>query len=200
MCYLCSRTAANPSPARFHLHPQCHLPMQQLSWTKATPRGLPLPHSSQTCSHTHAAAGPGRAEASRRWGWQRWGRLEGGTCFFFVARTHLSLCSITLNHHIPQVCSSASLTAAVCPRWQPPPRGILSQIRVGGVGEGRGVRHNGGGGEECAPLRRFPRMGQGGGHPSMSQLKRWCFTSMSCTPSFSGFFSFSSLFIGSSQS
>lgn len=31
----------------------------------------------------------------------------------------------------------------------------------------------------------------GGGHPSMSQLKRWCFTSMSCTPSFSGFFSFS---------
>lgn len=25
----------------------------------------------------------------------------------------------------------------------------------------------------------------------MSQLKRWCFTSMSCTPSFSGFFSFS---------
>lgn len=34
-------------------------------------------------------------------------------------------------------------------------------------------------------------MGWGGGHPSMSQLKRWCFTSMSCTPSFSGFFSFS---------
>jgi len=34
-------------------------------------------------------------------------------------------------------------------------------------------------------------MGRGGGHPSMSQLKRWCFTSMSCTPSFSGCFSFS---------
>lgn len=26
-------------------------------------------------------------------------------------------------------------------------------------------------------------------HPSMSQLKRWCFTSMSWTPSFRGFFS-----------
>lgn len=26
-------------------------------------------------------------------------------------------------------------------------------------------------------------------HPSMSQLKRWCFTSMSCTPSFRGCFS-----------
>lgn len=42
----------------------------------------------------------------------------------------------------------------------------------------------------CA-IEKVPRMGQGGGHPSMSQLKRWCFTSMSCTPSFSGFFSFS---------
>lgn len=33
--------------------------------------------------------------------------------------------------------------------------------------------------------------GRARSHPSMSQLKRWCFTSMSCTPSFSGFFSFS---------
>lgn len=38
-------------------------------------------------------------------------------------------------------------------------------------------------------------VGAGGGapggarHPSMSQLKRWCFTSMSWTPSFKGFFS-----------
>lgn len=40
-------------------------------------------------------------------------------------------------------------------------------------------------------MRRFPGPGRGVGHPSMSQLKRWCFTSMSCTPSFSGFFSFS---------
>lgn len=68
------------------------------------------------------------------------------------------------------------------------PQGGFCRIQVGAGGGGRGLRHDGGGGEECAPLRRFPRMGQGGGHPSMSQLKRWCFTSMSCTPSFSGFF------------
>lgn len=41
------------------------------------------------------------------------------------------------------------------------------------------------------PSRRSPRWRGVGGHPSISQLKRWCFTSMSCTPSFSGFFSFS---------
>lgn len=71
--------------------------------------------------------------------------------------------------------------------WQPPEGDFVPGTNVGRVR----VRDGRGGGEERVPLRRFPGPGRGVGHPSMSQLKRWCFTSMSCTPSFSGFFSFS---------
>lgn len=82
-----------------------------------------------------------------------------------------------------------------------PPWGLqLWQHPEGDFVTGTSVGRGRGGGEERVPLRRFPGPGRGVGHPSMSQLKRWCFTSMSCTPSFSGFFSFSSLFMGSSQS
>lgn len=70
------------------------------------------------------------------------------------------------------------------------PGGDFVTDTSGWGGEGQGVRHEGWGRGVCA-IEKILRMGRGGGHPSMSQLKRWCFTSMSCTPSFSGFFSFS---------
>lgn len=64
-------------------------------------------------------------------------------------------------------------------------------MRVNGRGSSfqPGVRERGAC-VECAQSRRSTQR-HGRGHPSMSQLKRWCFTNMSCTPSFSGFFSFS---------
>lgn len=180
----------------------------QHSRIKATPQGLPLPHSYNSKLRSHplgscrpagqrggavaqaaptSIAGGGRAEESRRWGWQRWGTLGGGACFSWPEHT--------LQHHprLPPLLGLGLRLGLLAPSVPGglalAPQGGFFQIQVGG--RGREVRHDGGGGGECAPLRRFPRVGQGGGHPSMSQLKRWCFTSMSCTPSFSGFFSFS---------
>lgn len=110
----------------------------------------------------------------------------------FVARTHLSLCSITLNHQPPLVCSSASQHCSICPRWSGSSwGGDFVPDTSGWGGEGQGMRHGGGVEERSVCHREGSQDGVGGGHPSMSQLKRWCFTSMSCTPSFSGFFSFS---------
>lgn len=107
-----------------------------------------------------------------------------------VARTHLFLCSITFNHQPPRVCSSASWHCSICPRRFGSPRGDFVTDTSGWGGEGQAMRHEGVE-EMSVAIEKVPRMGWGGGHPSMSQLKRWCFTSMSCTPSFSGFFSFS---------
>lgn len=124
-----------------------------------------------------------------------------GALFFFWPE-HTCPFSVSPSTFTSLGCAAWHLgTAAICPRWPGSPlKGDFVTDTSGWGGGGQGVRHDGGGGKECAPLRRFPGMGWVVGHPSMSQLKRWCFTSMSCTPSFSGFFSFSSLFIGSSQS
>lgn len=54
----------------------------------------------------------------------------------FVARTHLSLCSITLNHQPPRVCSSASWHCSICPRWSGSPHGGFCH-RYKWVGRGR---------------------------------------------------------------
>lgn len=59
----------------------------------------------------------------------------------FLVRTHVSLCSISLDRHLPRVwqqCHKATLRRSRVD-WQPP-EGILSQIRVwgGGGSEGRG--------------------------------------------------------------
>lgn len=88
------------------------------------------------CSPRHR--GGGRAEASRRWGWQRQGRLGGGTCF--CGQDTLVL----LQHHPrPSPPSGlqlgfSGLLPSVPGGLAAPPRGLLSQIQVGGVGEGRG--------------------------------------------------------------
>lgn len=106
----------------------------------------------------------------------------------FVARTHLSLCSITQTSAPSglQLSLSALLHLSQVV-WQPPGGRFCPRYKW--VGWGKAGDETWRGGEDCVPSRRFP--GWSGGHPSMSQLKRWCFTSMSCTPSFSGFFSFS---------
>lgn len=219
-CHPCFRTAISLSPPQFHLHPQCHLPTAPaLTGQSHRARAASAPQlQQQTRSQTHAAAGPrgsvrgaaGQAAPPGTGGEAGLRQAEGGGAGMGKAgRGHLFLWP---EHTCPFTASSSTITslgsaarplgtAAICPRWPgSPPEGDFVTDTSGWGGGGQGVRHDGGGGEECAPLRRFPRMGWGGGHPSMSQLKRWCFTSMSCTPSFSGFFSFSSLFIGSSQS
>lgn len=83
----------------------------------------------------------------------------------FVARTHLPLCSITLDHHHPRVCSSASRRCCHLSQvvWQSP-GGILSQIQVGAVGKGQGVRHEGVG-ESSVRHREGPQDGAGWGSP-----------------------------------
>lgn len=211
MCYPCSHTAASPLPAQFHLHPGCHLPTHQLSWTKATPRGLPLPHSygsrrahtpTQLLAHRAACEGlramllpRAGGEAGLRRAEDGGGRDGEGLEGALVSCGQNTL--VSLQHRrrpSPSLRSAArplSLLPSVPGGLAASPKGDFVTDTSGWGGGGQGVRHNGDGGEECAPLRRFPRMGRGGGHPSMSQLKRWCFTSMSCTPSFSGFFSFS---------
>lgn len=160
MCHPRSRTAMSLSPAQFHLHPQSHLPMAPaLTDQSHRARAASSPQlQQQTRSHTHTAAGPwgsargavgqaappgtgeggGRAEASRKWGWQRWGRLGGGTCF--CGQNTLVL----LQHHPrPSPPSGlqlglSGLLPSVPGGLAAPPRGLLSQIQVGGVGEGRG--------------------------------------------------------------
>lgn len=116
-----------------------------------------------------------------------------------AGRGHLGFCSqntvAPLQHH-PRPSPPSGLQLGLSallpsvPGGLAAPGGDFVTDTSGWGGEGQGVRHEGWGRGVCA-IEKIPRMGRGGGHPSMSQLKRWCFTSMSCTPSFSGFFSFS---------
>lgn len=56
----------------------------------------------------------GVAEMWKASGW-------GGEHLLFLDRTCLSLCSITLSHEPPQVCSSASQHYSICPSWSGSP-------------------------------------------------------------------------------
>lgn len=77
-----------------------------------------------------------------------------------VARTHSSLCSITLNHQPPRVCSSASWHCSICPRRFGSPRGDFVTDTSGWGGEGQGVRHEGVE-EMSVAIEKVPRMGWG---------------------------------------
>lgn len=81
-----------------------------------------------------------------------------------VARTHLSLCSITLKHQAPRVCSSASWHCSICPRRFGSPRGDFVTDTSGWGGEGQGMRHEGVGRDECGH-REGPQDGAGWGSP-----------------------------------
>lgn len=207
MCCPCSCAAIRLPPAPLHSHPQCHLPTAPALTGQSHPaKAAASPQPQQQPRHTptqllaHRAASqaapPGTAER-KGWGKQQMGVAETGKAgrghFFFFGQNTL----VPFQHH-PQPSPPSGLQLgllALLPSvpggLAAPPRGIFVKDTSGWGGGGQGVRHDGGGGQECSPLRRFPKMGWGVGHPSMSQLKRWCFTSMSCTPSFSGFFSFS---------
>ena len=149
-CYSCSRTAMSLSPAQFHLHSQCHLPTAPAFTDQSHPAraASSLQLQQQTRSHTHAAAGPwgsvrgaaGQAvppgtkgEAGLRQAEDEGGRDGEGWegALVFVTRTHLSLCSITLDHHLPRVCSSASWRCCHPSQvaWQPPRGGFCHRYK-----------------------------------------------------------------------
>lgn len=110
----------------------------------------------QTCSHTHTAAGPrgsvrgaaghaappGRGEAGLRRAEDGGGRDGEGLEGALVSCGQNTLVSLQ-HRRRPSPPSGLQLGPSHCCHlsqvaWQPPPRGILSQIQVGGVGEGRG--------------------------------------------------------------
>lgn len=147
MCSPCSCAAVSLSPAQFHMQLQCKLSVALMDQS-SSPQLQP-----QTCSHPHTsllAHGAGHngssqaaplgtsGEAEMRKAENGGGRMwkAGRGHLLFVARTHLYLCSITLNYQPPGVCSSASQHCSICPRWFGSPRGGFCH-RYNWVGWGR---------------------------------------------------------------
>lgn len=186
LCSPCSPTATRLSPAQRHLHLRCRPPLATSSRGWELPRRgcLFLAATAATPPHPHAAAGsargaPGQAappgiggEAGLRQAED--GGVGGGRngegwegALVCVARTHLSLCSITLGHRLPvgrQLGLSVLLLSVPGGPAAPPPGGFCHRYKWVGWGRAGGETRQGWGRGVCA-LEKVPQDGAGWGSP-----------------------------------